>query len=259
MGWELDLFEDGEAVTADGVNTRFTDAQDAVNNLDGNSSRRGTFNRDHAASILGGLYGASSFTLVGDDGLSLYPQSTFGNALDYAGYGNDTGTMTAPITGSPRWTCIGHPSQTGPYGGPLAYFDFSSGFTVSSSLRALILLNVEFYDVAPRTDDMEIALCIQVLRGSPPSWQTLFWTERFVSVTDHYINTANSSEKLEIDASIRTMLTTSNLADLPAVLGNGNLITGVRAMVSLVDPSGSNTLQINRWNMTVLPIRSGVA
>lgn len=254
--WDLDMLSDGQAGTAASLNVPLADALAAINDLENDTTRRGTFNHDHAPTVVAAaLTSVDKFTKAVDGGIHIYPLATFGTDITYSAFGTDGGTMAAPLTGGARWTIIGHPSQTGPFVGSAARISYSNpGLTITDDgdvNALLVLLNCDLYDIHPNGDDCVVAVCIQVLTTGSATWHTLPHTERFYSANDHVMVPATADEHLNLDMVIRTVITEDVLAAIPATGG----ITDLRAMVSLVDPAVDAILSLHRFTFTAIPLR----
>lgn len=256
MSW----FDDGKAADST-ISDRFTDVETLINNVDGTMVKRGAFNEQHAASVIAGLYGASTLFLTADTGTHRYDRAVFGSPgnLDYPGFDNDTASESG-VSGSPGWVVIGHSSATvTTYSSGLAKIAFSTGdgvpLTDTGPIQGvLVLFNCEIVD-ADDFADLEIAFCIQARIGS--TWRTLAHTERAVRCENHRIDNTSTTERIIMDVPIATLVSYDVYAAEPAGVGSG--LRGIRACVSLNGGDGGSWATLGRWNLTALPLRCGVS
>lgn len=246
------FFLDGKLADGQTLSDRFTDMQSAINALEAGSANRLAFNSAQAASPLGGLFGASDFTVVGDHARHVYTSAVFGGDIVYPGFDDDTGSDSAPLAGGGSgWICIGHPSQTGAYSGPLARITYSSPIALGPAepvQAVLVLFNCEVYE-SSADPDFELVFCLQVKKGT--TWRTLAHTERPFRPEDHMIDPTSGTELLLADIPIATLLTADVIA---AEAGTGD-IRGVRAMMSWTNPVAGTSVKLGRFSLTALPIR----
>lgn len=249
-------FDDGR-LADDSISDRFTDVETLINNVDGTMVRRGAFNEHHAATVIGGLYGASTLFKTADTNTHTYDRAVFGSTIDYPGFDQDATNETG-LLNLPAWVVIGHASATGTYSSGLAKIAFSSGdgvpLTENGPIQGvLVLFNVEIVDASDE-NDLEIAFCIQASIGA--TWRTLAHTERAVRIYDHRIDNTSATERVLIDVPIATLVSYAVYAAEPAGVGTG--MRGIRACVSLNGGGAASTVTLGRWNLTALPLRSKV-
>ena len=262
MTWNNSFYDDGK-LADDSISDRFTDAATSINNLDGLSSMRGTFNERHSASIVGNLHGAPSFFINTDANEHVYNRAAvggFGTNIIYPGFDVDTASESLPLPGNPSgWIVIGHPGQSGgSYTGGLAKIAFSSGNGVPLHQNGmvqgvLVLFNCEILD-ADDDPDMLVHFCIQADIGG--TWRTLAHTERAVHIASHRLPATGGSDLVILDVPIATLVSYDVYSNEPPGPGHG--LRGIRACVSLENASLTSYVKLGRWNLTAIPLRAKV-
>lgn len=251
MGWEPDFVTDGDPVTLLQVNTAFNDAKSWIDAIGSTGNRRGTFGRRHAAAIL-----RSPLTAQWEegDGSHNYNISVFGDSLTYDGWNGNFASDAFANIGTGDRTMIGHESATGGYAGGPARVLFGAtriGPDRDGVGTIVVLGNVHIESMFPgESDTLEAMICVQYQMNGEATWYTCPTSERFVSFGDHSVGFAG--EKMLFDVPIMTTITEDEI-DLfydPDVDG----VTGVRLMVSLVNPAADSLITLERWNLSVLPV-----
>jgi len=256
MAWNNVYFTDGK-LADDSLFDRFADGETAINNLDEQSTQRAAFNEDHAATVVGGLYGASSLFISADTGDHKYSRAVFtGASMTYPGWDNDSVNETGIAT-QPAWVVIGHASATSVegYSSGLAKIAFTTGDGVpleadGAIQGVLVLFNCEIID-ASDDSDLEIAFCIQARIGT--SWRTLAHTERAVRLENHKVDLSSTTELVLLDVPIATLISYDVYQAEPVSVGSG--LRGVRACVSLRGGTGTSWVTLGRWNLSAIPLR----
>jgi hypothetical protein len=263
MGWQFGFLEDGDDADESSLNTAFAAARVFINDLDGTSTRRETFNHHHSATVLDAAsvaLASPGLLLTGDDGIHTYTLATFLGDITYTSFAADTGTDISESHAGPsakQWVVVGHPDQTtGGYGDGTAKVTFSGAgidlATTGLKHGVLVLFNCDVHSYEPKTaDTVEVGFCIQYKRAGGATWYTLGQTERFMLPNEHILLTADLSEKIQYDVPIATLITKARLDEEG---GSGNL-TGIRAMVTLKNPHADSELKLTRWNLSVIPLR----
>lgn len=251
--------DDGKLADANTMDDRFTEAKSWIDALTGASSRRGTFNPSHAASPLDDNHGVTNYSRYGDDATHRYTRVTFGTDILYPGFGIDTGTDSAPLPGlAANWVVVGHPSQSvAGYGDGPALLEYTPAIDVTTTgpvQAILVLANVEVFDLDTTLVGavFELAFCIQVEHNA--SWRTVATSERVIRPSELRMDPA-SDEKVLYDVAIVTLITYNVLA-LKATPPTG--VTGIRLMMSMIDPANPQRVDLRRWNLTALPLRCKV-
>lgn len=263
MAWELDLFDDGDALDSTNLNAPFAAGKVWADATDRTGWRKGMFNHHHGATCL--RIPGNIFVGGDESGNHVYDEATFTTSLQYATFGADGGTDLTANNPTGQWTILGHPDQTGAYTGGKAELVWS-GFRVgmqneldkTQNVSGIeILFNCEVVNVddgEPGETGVSVVFCIQYEINSV--WRTLNKTQRFISIENRVISTA--ADNLWIDCPIRTVLTPDDIDLKDPGLSQTTDITGLRAMVSKRSTGGSGNVSITlgQWNLTALPWRA---
>lgn len=246
--------DDANNASLDGV---FTPLQDGINGVVGygTNMRRGALGVAHA----GKLFASEDPITVESEGeYQTYDFATFGVSITYNAYGDDGGTETAASYTGDR-AIAGHPDCAG-YTGSLAKVTFTKvgGYKLGQSrghlcASILILWNVELSKTTNNAvAGMEVMTCLQ-FRTTNGNWYTIDRTERFVSIDDHKIDTAQNAEIISYDIPIATQLVAADIV-AQGLSPTTQLVTAVRAMVSLKGAAAGTSFTIHRWKLTAGPL-----
>lgn len=246
---------DGQATTGTEITNLFRIPETIINDMDAESPRRGAFQEAHHGSLIK-LGGASTPYVVGWQGQHTYSYTTFGAAVSY------TPNTSFGADGSTDRTTIGDPLATGGYvgagGPPIAVGPFSNGIalgmqshvTYEDVLGILISLNVEVFTYELGNADT-IMFCLQFQTTSSPFWFTIDRSERFISVKD-LVHSSGSG--VAVDVPIRTFLLQSDLT--AKGLATNLPITGIRAMVSIVNGSPGDSVTLRQVSLSAIPVHA---
>jgi hypothetical protein len=259
MAFEPNFFEDGDDADAAGLNSRFADAQAWVDDINRAGCRRGAFNHYHAWTPI--AEGLAAVCTVSYDGIDhTYSRTTFLASVNYTTYGADGGADDVPSIGTGDRTLIGHPSATGAGNPPECVVTFSQPYKMPMSrgdrtAGILCLYNVQVLKVS-RNDatDMHIMICIQYELNSSGVWYTVDESERILSHNDHVLDPVSTTEYLDFDIPIMTLLTAATVDEHGDHLVDG--VSAVRAMVSLVDSNPASSVTLGQFTLTALPIHA---
>lgn len=260
MAWAPNYLEDGDDATAASLNGKLTGAQATLENIEKDSLHRGAFGPHHAATTI--ITGGFPSAVYGDDGLHVYPRSVFGASINYATFGANGGSSSGADLGTGDRLIVGHPSQTGPYGGTTALVSFGGlGIRVgmnngSHCAGILVDFNCEIQsadtDQSPVNDYSAVMFCIQFRLNSAGTWYTIDLSERFMSINDH-VREDLALENMDLDCPITTLIrpaTLTGVGEDPAT----DYVTDIRAMMSLVDCGANSEVTLNRWRLSAAGI-----
>lgn len=265
MAWEPDFYDDGDAADAGGLNARLNDLRVWVNDLTRAGLRRGTFNRFHAAQVLKASVNPLSKAYSGNVDM-VYNTTTFNPSMTFAAAGANGGSDTAGVFVGDR-SVVGHPSCPGYLGGKCELtFDgagYRLGMTNGDRVAAILLMfNVQTLFInegapapaPPPGQVLRVFFCLQFKSNAAADWRTIDRTERYYGHDAHAISRAAATEKLDFDTSIGCLLVPQDMTD--EGFANTNFVTGVRAMVSLVDHGTDAVLTLRRFNLSAWPLHA---
>lgn len=262
MPWEPTPLEDGDTANAASINSRLQGAQTWLRDVTRTGVRRGAFNHFHAPIMFPGP-NFTPYTARGDHGQHDYEYVTFTTSLEYNAYGQDGGSDAAGNIGSGDRALIGHESQTGAYNGPEALIELDDdglrvGMANGDRCGAILcMFNCQIVrmisnDITPNTD-LQSVFCLQFQLNGAGTWYTIDDTESFESYADHIID-PGSGEDCDLDVPIATLIT----KELVDAVGDSSTdyVTGVRAMVTLHSPIAGDSITLERWNLSVIPLHA---
>lgn len=246
--------EDGSALTGAEITNLLRIPEVVINDLEADSIRRGAFQEAHLGSLVR-LAGASSPYVVGYQGSHIYSYTIFGAAVSY------TPNTSFGANGSADRTTIGDPSSGGGYvgaGGPPMAIAFPTGLalgmqghqTYQNVLGLLLSLNVEILDFELGNSDT-IMTCLQFQTTTSPFWFTIDRSERFTSVKDRR---HTSGGQISLDVPTRTLLGPDDLT--AKGLAATSPITGVRAMVSIVNGAPGDSVTLRQCCLSAFPLHA---
>ncbi len=265
MSWDREPLEDGDTLDAATWTAQVDAGIAAVNAVDEPSCQHRTFGDAQAGPPIGPIpndYGVG-YSLFGNHDTHEYAgaNATWGanliayNSATSFGGGDGTGVQNT----SDR-VVVGSANAGGPYvanGGLLCQRLWDPGFKVGMGHgdfvgEVEISVDIEVVDwFADQGLSDFIMFCLQFqLNGT--DWYTIDRTERLESMSDK----RSTTEDIDYTCSIRTRLIDD---DVDAHGDSGvDLVTGVRAMVAIVDGQALDILTLGQWYLTTIPKHTSI-
>jgi hypothetical protein len=186
-----------------------------------------------------------------------YSYTTFTTSLTYSGYGSPGGTGSADSPPSGDRVVVGHPDAGGTVPDPAEFSlnggtGYKLGFANGDRVTGiLVMFNINVRNVVHNeVGDLYPMFCVQYKVSGDATWYTIPESERFLSRADHLISSVSTSELLDVDVPLATLITADTLAD------DGHLVTdevvGVRIMLSVVNAAAGVRLDLERGNASVM-------
>lgn len=238
-------YEPGDSVA--GLDTVIQSVETSLNDLPAEAMADRCLGRQHfstSAGLIDNVKGGA---------ISQYSLSHYGSThdyvagtetIDYNAYGDD-GTTDRNV--------VGDTTDAGYTGGTAQITGLGIAPAIGSTRDHRPVLwvkgNVQVRNADAAIEQVMVAVQIQddPTVGSTV-WRTVDRTERFVSIADHKI----SSEVINIDVPIKAIITVGDLAAVANTLDGVRLVVAGYAAGGL---TGGDTLTLNRWNFTAVPLR----
>lgn len=245
MSWNPEYFPNGTTPGVAAINTIFTTGRNTVNDLSRTAVRRHALNVNQTPSII-----PSNAPVVAEwsaDDYHEYAEAVLGAAITYNAFSTNNATDRTRIGDSTGGT------------NPTTECEVTCTWGVFGSVMDFIFasLNVCVVNVLDDASTVSVMVCLQYKTNADATWRTLGKTERFVDRNTHKISSNDANEYLWYDIPIKTLI-------MPETLTNHGLnpataaVTGIRGMVSMLNPDAGAKLRLGSFNLSAVPMRGSL-